>query len=105
MNMKLLNLFAVLCGVLMASAELFAQCDEGETALDFVIDTDAWGYEMYWELTPAGSGCGSLDFLASGGNSDGVGCDGAGDGGSGGTAYDNNAIYMEGPFCATTGET
>ena len=54
MNMKLLNLFAVLCGVLMASAELFAQCDEGETALDFVIDTDAWGYEMYWELTPAG---------------------------------------------------
>jgi hypothetical protein len=105
MNMKLLNLFAVLCGVLMASAELFAQCDEGETALDFVIDTDAWGYEMYWELTPAGSGCGSLDFLASGGNSDGVGCDGAGDGGSGGTAYDNNAIYVEGPFCATTGET
>ena len=105
MNVKLLNLFAVLCGVLIASAELFAQCDEGETALDFVIDTDAWGYEMYWELTPSGSGCGSLDFLASGGNSDGVGCDGAGDGGSGGTTYDNNAIYVEGPFCATTGET
>lgn len=82
---------------------IFAQCAAGETAVEFVIDTDAWGYEMYWELTPSGAGCGSLEFIASGGNSANVGCDGAGNNGSGGTTYGNNAVYMEGPFCVSTG--
>ena len=104
MNVNLLSLVVLLFSFLNAPAQLFSQCDDGETALDLVIDTDQWGYEMYWELTPSGLGCGSLDFLASGGNSEGVGCDGAGNDGSGGTTYDNNAVYMEGPFCVTTGE-
>ena len=30
---------------------VLAQCDAGDVEIDFVIDTDAWGYEMYWELT------------------------------------------------------
>lgn len=105
MKLKIgLRLGVLICVSSLANG-LMAQCAEGETVLEFVIDTDAWGYEMYWELTPTGAGCGSADVIASGSNSDGVGCDGAGEGGSGGTTYDNNAIYVEGPFCVTTGES
>lgn len=82
---------------------VWAQCDAGDVEIDFVIDTDAWGYEMYWELTPTGAECGSENFLASGGNSDDVGCDGDGNNGNGGTTYGNNAIYTEGPFCVAEG--
>ena len=85
------------------SVQSQAQCEDGEVAIDFVIDTDPWGYEMYWELTPSGEPCGSENFIASGGNSDNVGCDGAGTGGNGGTTYGNNAIYTEGPFCVASG--
>ena len=35
-----------------------AQCEAGEVAIEFVIDTDPWGYELYWELTPTGEACG-----------------------------------------------
>lgn len=80
-----------------------AQCAAGEVAIEFVIDTDPWGYELYWELTPSGEPCGGANFIASGGNSDNVGCDGAGTGGNGGTTYGNNAIYTEGPFCVVEG--
>lgn len=93
-----------LLAALSAPTNLLSQCDEGQTPIEFVIDTDAWGYEMYWELTPTGLGCGSVEFLASGGNSVDVGCDGAGVDGSGGTTYGNNSIYVEGPFCATSGQ-
>ena len=104
MNSKSTLPIFVLSLALSFSLNLLSQCEEGETAIEFVIDTDTWGYEMYWELTPSGSGCGSADFLASGGNSENVGCDGAGSDGSGGTTYGNNAIYVEGPFCFSTGE-
>ena len=46
-----------------------AQCEAGEVAIEFVIDTDPWGYELYWELTPTGEACGGENFIASGGNS------------------------------------
>lgn len=85
------------------SLSIYSQCSNEETAIEFVIDTDSWGYEMYWELTPNGLGCGDPGFIASGGNSANVGCDGDGNDGSGGTTYGNNAIYMEGPFCVSTG--
>ena len=76
MNSKSTLPIFVLSLALSFSLNLLSQCEEGETAIEFVIDTDTWGYEMYWELTPSGSGCGSADFLASGGNSENVGCDG-----------------------------
>ncbi|MFZ8836341.1 MAG: T9SS type A sorting domain-containing protein [Flavobacteriales bacterium] len=88
----------------LTNSIISAQCDAGEVAIEFVIDTDAWGYEMYWELTPTGEACGGENFIASGGNSANVGCDGAGNGGNGGTTYGNNAIYMEGPFCLAEGQ-
>ena len=95
MNSKTTLPIFALSLALSFSLNLLSQCEEGETAIEFVIDTDAWGYEMYWELTPSGSGCGSADFLASGGNSENVGCDGAGSDGSGGTTYGNNAFMWK----------
>ncbi len=83
----------------LSSSGAIAQCDGGEVEIEFVIDTDSWGYEIYWELTPVGEPCGGENFIASGGNSDNVGCDGAGNDGNGGTTYGNDAIYTEGPFC------
>ena len=98
---------AILTGVFMVittlSSVVWSQCEAGEVALELTIGTDAWGYEMYWEIAPTGAGCGSLEFIASGGNSDGVGCDGAGNMGSGGMTYDNNAQIVEGPFCVVDG--
>lgn len=93
----------IACVFSLFHSAVIAQCAEGEVAIEFVIDTDAWGYEMYWELTPTGEACGGENFIASGGNSDNVGCDGAGNGGSGGTTYGNDAIYTEGPFCVAEG--
>ena len=90
---------------LLFCSHVNAQCEEGEIALEFVVSTDGWGYEMYWELAPSGEACGGENVIASGGNSANVGCDGAGNGGNGGTTYDNNAVYMEGPFCVAEGTT
>ena len=61
------------------------------------------GLRIVRELTPTGEACGGENFIASGGNSANVGCDGAGTGGNGGTTYGNNAIYTEGPFCVAEG--
>ena len=30
----------------------WSQCEAGEVALELTIGTDAWGYEMYWEIAP-----------------------------------------------------
>ncbi|MDE0872006.1 MAG: hypothetical protein OSA37_08825, partial [Flavobacteriales bacterium] len=46
-----------------------AQCEAGEVSIEWTIFTDAWGYEMYWEIAPSGLGCGAMEFIASGGNS------------------------------------
>ena len=68
MKLKIgLRLGVLICVSSLANG-LMAQCAEGETVLEFVIDTDAWGYEMYWELTPTGAGCGSADVIARGSN-------------------------------------
>ena len=46
------RLFSV-CAVL-ATLSATAQCDAGQTEVTFQIFTDAWGYEMYWEVVPTG---------------------------------------------------
>jgi hypothetical protein len=92
-------LFAAMLGSIMATA----QCDAGEIEVEIQISTDDWGYEVYWELLPAGSACGS-ETIASGGNTD-VGCDGGGDQNQAPGGYDDNATIMEGPWCLTIGTT
>jgi hypothetical protein len=82
------------------SSSANAQCEEGETTVEFVIGTDNWGYEIYWELTPAGNFCGGSSTIATGGNN-AVGCS-ANNVGAGG--YVDNVEITEGPWCLTTGE-
>lgn len=51
-----------------------AQCRVGEVEVFIDVQTDAYGYETYWELLPSGNGCvnGTIFF---GGNT-AVGCNG-----------------------------
>ena len=35
------------------SHHAFAQCEGDSVSVSLDITTDAWGYEMYWELIPA----------------------------------------------------
>lgn len=93
-------------GGLFSAAALLAnaQCNPDEVEVQFILDTDAWGYEMYWELYPAGAGCGTSAIL-SGGNAAQVGCTGGGQqDATGGNGYANNAIIELDPICLTIGE-
>jgi len=92
-------------GLSILSFFAFAQCPTGETEVTIDIGTDNWGSEIYWELAPSGSNCGSASTLFSGGNS-GVGCSYSGNPNqipSGG--YANNTVIYAGPWCLTDGAT
>ncbi len=67
------------------------------------VQTDAYGYEIYWQLLPTGNTCGTGTIFA-GGNTL-VGCGGAGlqDQDPGG--YANNVTVTEGPWILTDGTT
>jgi hypothetical protein len=98
---KLLRNFLGFLGIVTA-AEVSAQCNTGEINVTMEITTDAWGYELYWNVTPVGDNCG-VNTLASGGNTL-VGCGGggaraasAGDPG----AYDNNSTFIVTVGCLT----
>jgi hypothetical protein len=82
--------------VLLNTINSFAQCAAGETSVTFVMHTDAWAYENYWQLNLAGTGCTDIP-IAEGANLN-VGC--------AGTASDNSingyagsSVITEGPFC------
>lgn len=79
------------------------QCPAGESAITITVDTDAWGYEVYWEIVDTGDACGTSTW-AFGGNSTEVGCDGAGSGG-GSETYASNAVITDGPFCMPSDST
>ena len=51
------SLLLALSITLVSFTNLFAQCAAGETAVTFVMHTDAWAYENYWQLNLAGTGC------------------------------------------------
>jgi hypothetical protein len=90
------------------SAAANAQCAAGEVEVFIDITTDAWGYEVYWELVPAGDTCGSPNAVASGGNTN-VGCSPIGSNQSTATSADpgvlpNSSTTQVGPFCLTEGQ-
>lgn len=77
-----------------------AQCPAGQVELSLEIETDQYGYEIYWEIVPAGNNCG-VSTIASGGNTN-VGCSGGGlQTASAGSGYANNTNINEGPYCVT----
>jgi len=87
--------------IVIATIVSFAQCPAGETEVSIDVSTDNWGFEIYWELTPTGSTCGSGSTIFSGGNT-AVGCN-ANNASSGG--YADNTTINEGPWCLTDGAT
>lgn len=90
-----LALFTVL------SNQAFAQCSGGQIAVSMNVYTDPWPYETYWELAPAGVGCGN-GSIDSGANSN-VGCAGVASGNSA-DGYAENTMYIEGDYCMTPGD-
>jgi hypothetical protein len=80
-----------------------AQCAAGELEVNLTFTTDAYGYELYWNLVPGGSNCGS-GMIAEGGNN-AVGCNGGGVQAQNPGGYGNGATITEGPYCLTEGAT
>ncbi len=84
--------------VLFAVLNSQAQCAAGETAVTFVMNTDAWAYENYWQLNLAGTGCTDTP-IAEGANLN-VGCAGT-ESENSLNGYANDVVVTEGPFCLT----
>lgn len=81
-----------------------AQCGLDEVEISMTLYTDAWGYEVYWELYPQSNTCGENPY-AFGGNAEEVGCSGASEqDASGGFGYENNAMIEVEPVCVPVGE-
>lgn len=82
-----------------------AQCGAGETELILEIDTDNWGYECYWQITPQGNACDD-GTIAEGGNLVQVGCGGAGDqDATTAQGYADNTIITVEDICLTIGSS
>ncbi|MFM1771992.1 MAG: hypothetical protein RLZZ71_1134 [Bacteroidota bacterium] len=84
--------------VLFAVTNAFTQCAAGETSVTFVMHTDPWAYENYWQLNLAGTGC-NASPIAEGANLN-VGCAGT-ESDNSANGYANNSTITEGPFCLT----
>jgi len=85
-----------------------AQCPAGEVEVFIDITTDAWGYELYWELVPTGQACGGTIINSAVGDAGNVivGCAGGGlrvATGSDPNVYPSNATTTEGGYCLTVG--
>ena len=97
---KLVSTIFISIALLVSNATL-SQCGPDESTVQIVILTDAWGYELYWELVPQGQICGEAPVLLSGGNM-GVGCDGNGMGASDGFTYADNGTFVSDLICVAT---
>jgi hypothetical protein len=85
------------------AAPAFSQCTVGEVEVEVHIITDAWGYEVYWELLPQGNGCGNAPLFV-GGNLLEVNClSGGTQVATGGNGYANNNTIIEGTWCLQIG--
>ncbi len=103
--MNFYHKFLLLCAVFCFSAShSFGQCDVDQTEIQFVMYTDDWGYENYWEVVYNGDSCGD-GTIAWGGNDLDVGCDGNGnDGATGEDIYPSLSTITTDAFCVTTGQ-
>lgn len=87
----------VLCLSCVGAMTGQSPCPSDSLPLNVTLTTDAWGYEVYWELIDAASECGDGTALLWGGNAE-VGC---GDGveGLSSETYGNNAQYTSSTIC------
>ena len=78
-----------------------AQCPAGELAVTVDVTTDAYGYELYWEVTPDSSDCG-VNTLFSFGNT-AVACGGGGLQAQTPGGYGDNVTVTEDLGCMVEG--
>ncbi len=88
-------------GLISCSFQTKAQCPAGKVEVAIDVLTDAYGYEFYWQLLPAGNNCG-LGTIFSGGNTT-VGCNGGGDQDQTPGGYGNFQTISTGPWCLDEG--
>ena len=91
-----------LLSTLIFGFQLQAQCPAGELEVFVDVITDDYGYELYWELVPAGNACG-VGTIFAGGNT-AVGCNGGAVQAQTPGGYANNVTVTEGPFCLPSGQ-
>ena len=95
-----------LCGLIAIVSSFCAlsqECPDGQSPFEMRIHTDAWGYELYWELSPEGVPCGE-GALYWGGNAADVGCDGEGIPEAPEGDYDSYTSFILDTLCGTPGE-
>ena len=83
---------------------LAQECPDGQSPFEMRIHTDAWGYELYWELSPEGEACGAA-ALYWGGNAAEVGCDGDGIPGAPEGNYASNTSFILDTLCGVPGDS
>ncbi|MFZ5552847.1 MAG: T9SS type A sorting domain-containing protein [Bacteroidota bacterium] len=79
----------------------FSQCNIGESEVTIDVQTDNYGYEIYWQLLPTGNACGTGTIFAGGNTA--VGCTGGSAQNQTPGGYGNNITITEGPWCITQG--
>lgn len=99
------KLTKILCCILLSTGAIShqaqAQCAAGEIEISVNVETDAYGYEGYWQLIPSGNDCGD-GVIFEGGNISQVGCSGAGDqDATTAFGYADNITTTEGAWCVT----
>ena len=104
--MRKIELLAILISA-VCSTQSQAQngCGADSTLLGVTISTDAWGYEMYWELSGINAECGDGMALAWGGN-DAAACGEGVDGLPSETGvYESNAVVQIEAFCVASADS
>lgn len=99
MKKKLQSILTAFSAVLF-SASVNAQCPAGQGQLDIEVQTDLYGYEFYFEITPQGDACGTNTIFSAGNAT--VGCAGGGAGAQNQTdpgLYANNTTVIENVGC------
>jgi len=80
----------------------FGQCPAGQANVTVDVTTDNWGYECFWDITPAGSGCG-VNAIATFGNTAEVNCTSGGSQVATAGGYGDNVLVTETVGCLNIG--
>jgi hypothetical protein len=99
MKKRLQFMFTAFAAVAL-STSANAQCPAGQGQLDIDVTTDTYGYEFYFEITPAGDPCGTNTIYS--GGSTVVGCAGGGAQAQNTTdpsVYADNSVITENVGC------
>lgn len=104
-KIQVLVLLVLLLLVPVIQGQAQKGCGPDSTLLGVAITTDAWGYEMYWQLSPIDGDCGDGTALAWGGNADGACGEGVDGLGALEGVYESNAVVQIEAFCVSASDS